>query len=124
MRLQEDPEKGFRAVYLYQGNEIVPSRAEIWENGKLLFRAEEENEHSAVILVKEGNRYCGVMCTPSLTDCLLIRLLLCEEEGLKGFTRLGTWYGNPERDLSRARQRTDASSRTAEAVQVWQVGQE
>ena len=66
----------------------------LWENGECLLERELTGSGSCLVLVRENGRLCGLICSPDLKDSMLIRLLVCGEEGIPGVTQIGTWYGD------------------------------
>ncbi|MCR5461157.1 MAG: hypothetical protein K6F51_14915 [Acetatifactor sp.] len=93
----------------------------VWQDGVKLQdeRIQTEDSKPSVVLVKEGNRYCGVICTDNLADSMLLRLLLCEDKSVSNLRYLGTWYGNAEKEPCEAQRRIDPSRHTAWATQLW-----
>lgn len=93
----------------------------VWQDGVKLQdeRIRTEESKPSVVLVKEGKRYCGVICTDNLTDSMLLRLFVCEDKNVPNLKYLGTWYGNVEKEPCAAQRRIDHTKITAWATQLW-----
>ena len=104
-----------------QGKAYELGRICVYEDGVKIQdeRIPRDEPKPSLVLVKEGDRYCGVICTDNLTDSVFLRLLLCEDKSISNIKYLGTWYGNAENEPCEAQRRIDHSKHTAWATQLW-----
>ncbi len=122
LHVAEDPQGHVSADYHDgQGNAYELGRICVWQDGVKLQdeRIPGSESKPSVVLVKEGDRYCGVICTDNLADSVFLRLLLCEDKSISNLRRLGTWYGYSEKEPCEAQRRIDPSKHVAWATQLW-----
>lgn len=124
LHLSEDPQGRVSAFFSNsRGERYEIGRICVWQDGRKL--QDDVNDpdprFAGLVLVKEGGRYCGVLCNQIICDSILLRMLLCEDGKVENFRLLGTWYGETGKEPCQAQRRVDYLARTAWAVQVWQA---
>ena len=124
LHISENEDGQIAASYIgSDGQQYAAGRICVWQDGiKIQDNTPNPDPRPAgVVLVKEGNRYCGVICSQDLCDCILLRLLLCEDRGLEAFRLAGTWYGDSEHEPSAAERRIRFPKISSRASQVWEI---
>ena len=124
LRIWEEHEGRVSALYLNShGEQYDVGRICVWQNGIKIQDdlTDPDPSLAGIVLVKEGDRYCGVICNQNICDSILLRTLLCEDRNLDRYRLLGTWYGDTGKESSQAQNRINYLTRTAWAVQVWQL---
>lgn len=118
---QDSEEQGqFTAEYLDHGERCIPCRLVLWENGKKIQDTIFTDVPYAVVIVKEKNRYCAVLCSENMCDSMLIRLLVCEDKSIPCAAYVHTWYGQ-ENDPCSVQRRINYTSLSSAAVQAWEI---
>ncbi len=124
LHITEDSPGHITALYRdAQGGVYNLGRICVWQNG-IKIQDEQtvpETRSPSLVLVKEGERYCGIICTKNLCDSMLIRLLFCEDNNVEGMRLIDTWYGDTEKEPCAAQSRINYMSQTTWATQVWQI---
>lgn len=120
VRIREGADGSAEAEYVFRGETLPFSRFILWENGKRVRDERRENGNLAAVVLREEGRYSAFLCSENLCDSMLVRLLVCEDESVPGFTRAGTWYADTE-EPSAAQRRIGFGRRAAWATQVWQI---
>ncbi len=122
--LQKDAQGHISAEYSDHEERNAPCRLQVWEKGKKIldeFSGDAEtDDRLAVIAVKDGERYCAVLCSQNICSSMLIRLLVCEDRSIPQTQYLNTWYGR-ENDDSKAQRRINYKSLPSVSVQVWEI---
>ena len=124
LRIWKEHEGRVSALYLNShGEQYNVGRICVWQNGIKIQDdlTDPDPSLAGIVLVKEGDRYCGVICNQNICDSILLRTLLCEDRNLDRYRLLGTWYGDTGKESSQAQNRINYLTRTAWAVQVWQL---
>ena len=124
--LRPDGQGHISAEYSDREKRYTPCRLQVWEDGK---KIQDEipddtktDDRLAAIVAKEGNRYCGVLCSENVCGSMLIRLLVCQDKSMPQAQYLNTWYGR-KKDDSEAQRRINYTSFPSISVQVWEIEQ-
>lgn len=121
--LLETEDGSLSATYTDHGEETVPARFCLWEDGARIQDdfPEEVGGTRAVVAVREGNRMAAILCSEHLCDSMLVRLLFCEDRTMPGMELAGTWYADEAQEPCAAQRRVLYARRASWATQVWQV---
>ena len=121
--LRRNPDGRITAEYQDHENRLTTGQLQVWENGKIILndRADNTEDHLTAVVVKDGEEFCGVLCTDNIMNCMMIRMLVCEDQSLPQAVRLDTWYGSRKSDSCPAQRRLSTGEMTIWAAQVWQI---
>ena len=124
VHISEDQQGHISAVYNNgRGEQYAAGRLCVWQDGIKIQDdlTDPDAKLAGIVLVKENGRYCGVVCSQTICDSILLRMLLCEDCNMDCYRLLDTWYGDAGKELSQAQRRINYLTRTAWAAQVWQL---
>ena len=90
-----------------------------WRDGVLQSEITSERRGYAVILIEEAGEATAFACTPNLKDSMLVRLYICRDQQLDGFSLLQSWTAPA--DAASPLERRVRAEAEASCVQIWHL---